>query len=214
MPQSSRRAKSGKTKPPETSRLKASSLTSESQLPVPRGAAECDEDEIKRLAANLLATESADDSGDGDLEVTIAKKKRKNHRGPKKARATKAEQAAQKAKETAERADKITARFSERFTDPNTLEQEEHFLNRPSIKLPIPDALKALLVGDWENITRNQQLVPLPKEQCVNDILKDYLDVQRSRLVPGSTEQTIVEEIYAGMKLYFDKALGRILLYR
>ncbi|MCQ8205932.1 hypothetical protein NP569_26970, partial [Vibrio parahaemolyticus] len=42
------------------------------------------------------------------------------------------------------------------------LEQEDAFHARPSIKLNVPDNLKAILVDDWENVTKNQQVVPLP----------------------------------------------------
>jgi mortality factor 4-like protein 1 len=39
------------------------------------------------------------------------------------------------------------------------------------IKIPIPDHIKAILVDDWENVTKNQQLVPLPAAQNVDKIL-------------------------------------------
>jgi mortality factor 4-like protein 1 len=39
--------------------------------------------------------------------------------------------------------------------------QQSEFLNRPEIKLAIPDTLKSVLVDDWENITKHQQ-VPKP----------------------------------------------------
>jgi mortality factor 4-like protein 1 len=37
-------------------------------------------------------------------------------------------------------------------------EQEEDFLRRPEIRIPIPDSLKVQLVDDWENITKNQRV--------------------------------------------------------
>jgi hypothetical protein len=92
--------------------------------------------------------------------------------------------------------------------------QEENFHARPSIKLVIPDHIKAILVDDWENVTRNQQLVPLPATRPVNSILDDYLEYEKPKRSPGSAQADILEEVVAGLKEYFEKCLGRILLYR
>ncbi|OBT74287.1 hypothetical protein VF21_07371 [Pseudogymnoascus sp. 05NY08] len=92
--------------------------------------------------------------------------------------------------------------------------QEDGFLDRPAISLPIPDRIKAILVDDWENVTKNQQLVPLPAAHSVETILKDYEDDEMPKRAPGSPEASILEEMLAGLREYFDKCLGRILLYR
>jgi hypothetical protein len=92
--------------------------------------------------------------------------------------------------------------------------QEASFLARPSVKLIIPDHIKAILVDDWENVTKNQQLVPLPAAYPVNKILDEYLEYEKPRRQPGSAEADILEEVIAGLKEYFEKCLGRILLYR
>jgi mortality factor 4-like protein 1 len=92
--------------------------------------------------------------------------------------------------------------------------QEAEFHARPSIKLLIPDHIKAILVDDWENVTKNQQLVPLPSAHPVNSILNDYLEFERPKRQPASAQADILEEVVAGLKEYFDKCLGRILLYR
>ncbi|KFY82484.1 hypothetical protein V500_10514 [Pseudogymnoascus sp. VKM F-4518 (FW-2643)] len=92
--------------------------------------------------------------------------------------------------------------------------QEEGFLDRPAISLPIPDRIKAILVDDWENVTKNQQLVPLPAAHPVEQILKDYEGDEMPKRTPGSPEASILEEMLAGLLEYFDKCLGRILLYR
>jgi mortality factor 4-like protein 1 len=36
--------------------------------------------------------------------------------------------------------------------------QQSDFLSRPEIKLNIPDTLKSILVDDWENVTKHQQV--------------------------------------------------------
>jgi mortality factor 4-like protein 1 len=92
-------------------------------------------------------------------------------------------------------------------------QQEDAFQSKPMIKLPVPDSIKAILVDDWENVTKNQQLVPLPSRHPVNEILNDYLEFEKAKRVPGP-DCAILEEVIAGLKEYFDKCLGRILLYR
>lgn len=94
------------------------------------------------------------------------------------------------------------------------LEQEENFHNRPSINLVIPDHIKAILVDDWENVTKNQQLVPLPHKKPVDQILNDWLEFEKPKRPVGSAQADILEEIVAGLKEYFERCLGRILLYR
>jgi len=94
------------------------------------------------------------------------------------------------------------------------LSQEEAFHSRPAVRLPIPDHIKALLVDDWENVTKNLSLVPLPHPHPVNDILTAYLEEEKLRRRPGSVEYDLLEEVVAGLREYFDQTLGRILLYR
>lgn len=92
--------------------------------------------------------------------------------------------------------------------------QEEAFHNRPSIKLVLPDHIKGFLVDDWENVTKNNQLVHLPHPKPVEVILQDYLAAEKPNRDEGSTQMDILEETIAGLREYFDRALGRILLYR
>ncbi|KAL8955517.1 MAG: hypothetical protein Q9193_006666 [Seirophora villosa] len=92
--------------------------------------------------------------------------------------------------------------------------QEETFQNRPMIKIPIPDYIKSLLVDDWEEVTKNLALVPLPSQKPVNTILDEYFEEEKEKRFPGSSDMDLLEEVVAGMKEYFDVALGRMLLYR
>lgn len=78
----------------------------------------------------------------------------------------------------------------------------------------MPDRLKSLLVDDWENITKNLQLVQLPSSQPVSVILGEYQKFATATGHRNSTETDILEEVIAGLKEYFNKALGRLLLYR
>ncbi|KUJ18227.1 MRG-domain-containing protein [Mollisia scopiformis] len=92
--------------------------------------------------------------------------------------------------------------------------QEEAFNTRPSIHLPIPDHIKAILVDDWENVTKNQQLVPLPAPHSVESILNDYLAFENPKRQAGTHQADLLLEVIQGLKEYFEKCLGRILLYR
>jgi len=95
-----------------------------------------------------------------------------------------------------------------------TASQEETFHSRPHIRIPCPDNLKSILVDDWENVTKNLQLVPLPSKTPVNTILDSYFEEEKGKRRLGSAEADLLEEVIAGVKEYFDKSLGRILLYR
>ncbi|KAI1432156.1 MRG-domain-containing protein [Xylaria sp. CBS 124048] len=94
------------------------------------------------------------------------------------------------------------------------LETEEAFHARPSIKLVTPDALMGLLVDDWENVSKNSQLVPLPHPKPITKILEDYSAYEMPKRVAGSSNADILEETLCGVKEYFDKTLSRILLYK
>ncbi|PNS16795.1 hypothetical protein CAC42_4759 [Sphaceloma murrayae] len=93
-------------------------------------------------------------------------------------------------------------------------EKEEDYLRRPAIKLHIPDNLKSILVDDWEKVTKDHKLVPLPSKTPVNVFLDDYEDHEKQRRREGSADWDILEEVIAGVREYFNKSLGRILLYR
>ncbi|KAF2732030.1 mortality factor 4-like protein-like protein 1 [Polyplosphaeria fusca] len=102
-------------------------------------------------------------------------------------------------------------RGQKRFRDQD-LEKEETFQNRRAVRIYMPDRLKSLLVDDWENITKNLQLVQLPSGKPSGVILDEYLASQNRRA--GSAEADILEEVIQGLKEYFNKSLGRLLLYR
>ncbi|KYK55306.1 hypothetical protein DCS_07269 [Drechmeria coniospora] len=91
---------------------------------------------------------------------------------------------------------------------------EDAFHSKPMINIPVPDHVQAMLVDDWENITKNNQLVPLPHPKSVNRILEDFLTHERPNRDEGSASMDILEEVVAGLREYFEKALSRILLYR
>ncbi|KAJ1943094.1 Esa1p-associated factor, partial [Kickxella alabastrina] len=98
-----------------------------------------------------------------------------------------------------------------------TNEREDGGLKGPDVKMPIPNALKSQLVDDWERITKDRLLVPLPRTPTVAELLAGYQEYKRGakdRRKSVRREDEVVDEIIDGLKVYFDKALGNILLYR
>lgn len=71
-----------------------------------------------------------------------------------------------------------------------------------------------MLVDDWEKVTRENRIVELPSKTPVSVFLDDYAASEGSKRRPGSAEADILEEVVAGVKEYFNKSLGRMLLYR
>jgi len=79
----------------------------------------------------------------------------------------------------------------------------------------MPDVLKSILVDDWENITKNLQLAHIPADKyTVTKILEDYYEQEKPNRGEFSAGTNILEEIISGLKEYFNKSLGRLLLYR
>ncbi|OAA63067.1 histone acetylase complex subunit [Cordyceps fumosorosea ARSEF 2679] len=94
------------------------------------------------------------------------------------------------------------------------LETEDSFYAKPMISIPVPDHIQAMLVDDWENITKNNQLVPLPHAKSVSKIFEDYVAFERPHREEHSASMDILTEVVAGFREYFEKSLSRILLYR
>lgn len=92
------------------------------------------------------------------------------------------------------------------------IEKEEEFLRKPEIKIIMPDLLKLQLIDDWENITKDQKLVTLPRKPNVADILDEYKKLKIDTESKDASNDVILEMVN-GIKQYFDKALGNILLY-
>ncbi|KAI9931320.1 hypothetical protein ASPWEDRAFT_47450 [Aspergillus wentii DTO 134E9] len=111
-----------------------------------------------------------------------------------------------------ERQTSVPARGTKRGRD-NEVEKEESFYVRPSVRIVMPDNLKSLLVDDWENVTKNQQVVALPAKSSVNQILEQYVTEEKEKRTTAA-EFDVLEEVMMGIREYFDKSLDKILLYR
>ncbi|EFR03890.1 hypothetical protein MGYG_06888 [Nannizzia gypsea CBS 118893] len=111
-----------------------------------------------------------------------------------------------------DRQSSIPARGTKRGRD-TEIEKEDEFNARPSIRIVIPDNLKALLVDDWEYVTKNNQLVPLPAKGPVSTILDHYFEEEKPKRASPS-DIDVLEEVVAGIREYFEKSLSKILLYQ
>lgn len=84
------------------------------------------------------------------------------------------------------------------------------------VKLVVPEVLKAALVDDWEAVTKNGQLVILPRQPCVDDLLMEFREhilSLGSSSAPSKREENL-PQFLIGIKTYFEQALGTSLLYR
>ncbi|ODQ47651.1 hypothetical protein PICMEDRAFT_15576 [Pichia membranifaciens NRRL Y-2026] len=82
------------------------------------------------------------------------------------------------------------------------------------IKTLVPDALKIILVDDWENITKNNKLVSLPGKCSVSKTLDDFMLYLQREFSEEVSELDIFLEMTQSIKLYFEQCLGTFLLYR
>lgn len=90
---------------------------------------------------------------------------------------------------------------------------------RPEIRLIIPDELKVTLVDDWEFITKNNQLVPLPRTPSIKTILASFKTqaAKNVKVASGhhkSKKLALIEEVLNGLEVYFNRAIASNLLYR
>ncbi|KAK9244056.1 MRG-domain-containing protein [Lipomyces tetrasporus] len=92
-------------------------------------------------------------------------------------------------------------------------EKDDEHMSHLDVNITVPDVLKAQLVDDWENVTKNSQLVKLPRSPNIQEILQEFRTFYLKRRL-GNAETEILDEVLAGLHLYFDKSLGSILLYR
>ncbi|KAI5830713.1 MRG-domain-containing protein [Schizophyllum commune Tattone D] len=93
--------------------------------------------------------------------------------------------------------------------------RDEEESKRTELKLEMPEAMKVRLVDDWEAVTKNNQLVSLPRQPNVKQILEEFeAYVRRERPASLPDIDALLPSIISGLKTYFDKALGKNLLYR
>lgn len=93
-------------------------------------------------------------------------------------------------------------------------DDEVHNSRRADMKLNIPEVLKVLLVDDWEAVTKNHQLVTLPRSPTVRQILSQFEQHVKTTTTSLPTPGILTRTIINGLQIYFDRACGMSLLYR
>lgn len=94
----------------------------------------------------------------------------------------------------------------------------------------VPSQIKLILVKDWENITKNEKQVVLDKPCSVSAVLRQFTkyicqDLTGSSDLSSDKEEEKIKllddaavdnflEISESLKLYFNRSLGSLLLYR
>ncbi|KAI5830745.1 hypothetical protein K523DRAFT_271462 [Schizophyllum commune Tattone D] len=83
------------------------------------------------------------------------------------------------------------------------------------MKLDMPASLRRILVDDWENVQKKQLIIRMPCSPNVDEILhgfQTYLETEP--LEDSLCDPKVYASIIAGgIKVYFEKAIGRNLLY-
>jgi len=90
---------------------------------------------------------------------------------------------------------------------------EDDSTRKPDLKLNVPETLKLILVDDWEAITKNNQLLTLPRTPTVQQLLQEF-EQHVLRLEKPPPHPQVLPHIISGLQTYFDRALGANLLYR
>jgi len=83
------------------------------------------------------------------------------------------------------------------------------------MKLNIPELLKVTLVDDWEAVTKNNQIVTLPRKPTVEELLQEFETyVTETQPAHLRDPKVLIRTITSGIQIYFDRSLGSNLLYR
>eukprot|EP00128_Syssomonas_multiformis_P016095 Colp12_sorted_trinity150504_noHs@24346 len=94
-------------------------------------------------------------------------------------------------------------------------DDDPEYNEKAEVKLEIPEELKGQLIDDWDFVTRQKKLVPLPRKPTVADVLERYKEHRiANKPTMSKGELTILGEVVHGLRVYFDQALGTLLLYR
>ncbi|KAG7097035.1 hypothetical protein E1B28_004428 [Marasmius oreades] len=93
--------------------------------------------------------------------------------------------------------------------------EDDEITRKNEMKLTVPEALKVFLVDDWESVTKNNQLLTLPRSPTVEELLKQFEEHVKSSKPPNLRDPDLLANtVVAGLQIYFDRSCGMSLLYR
>jgi len=81
---------------------------------------------------------------------------------------------------------------------------------KDEVKIKMSGVLKKRLIQDWECIIKHKQLAVLPRNPSIAQIFTDFIDSKKR----DADSDRVTREVCNGLKLYFDRALGSLLLYK
>eukprot|EP00308_Calcidiscus_leptoporus_P024889 CAMPEP_0119375646 /NCGR_PEP_ID=MMETSP1334-20130426/36527_1 /TAXON_ID=127549 /ORGANISM="Calcidiscus leptoporus, Strain RCC1130" /LENGTH=332 /DNA_ID=CAMNT_0007394011 /DNA_START=26 /DNA_END=1021 /DNA_ORIENTATION=- len=87
---------------------------------------------------------------------------------------------------------------------------DEMLINEIKETLRLPQAMKLRLIDDWERISRERKLVPLPRDQTIATLLDDFVATKAKR----TSHERLYTEVCDGMRSFFNQALPQVLLYK
>ncbi|KAL0573913.1 Esa1p-associated factor [Marasmius crinis-equi] len=93
--------------------------------------------------------------------------------------------------------------------------EDDETIRKNEMKLTVPEILKVMLVDDWEAVTKNNQLVTLPRSPTVEELLKQFDEHVKATKPPNLRDpELLANTVVAGLQIYFDRSCGMNLLYR
>ena len=93
------------------------------------------------------------------------------------------------------------------------VEEDEDGESVVTSRLTIPTTLKHQLVDEWELIVQEpRRLLKLPKIPNVVAVLEEFLAMKKKKVDEDTYHN--YKELFSGLRIYFDKALPKVLLYR
>lgn len=81
------------------------------------------------------------------------------------------------------------------------------------VHVTLPHTLKLFLIRDEEQICTERKLLPLPRIPCVTTVLRSFAE-HESLVGRGDGDSIEKLDILDGLRTYFNKALGMLLLHR
>lgn len=64
--------------------------------------------------------------------------------------------------------------------------EDDESSKKPEMKLTVPELLKTILVDDWEAVTKNNQLVTLPRNPTALEVLEDFATYVKKKQATSS----------------------------